>query len=229
MGEIQKDAVVIHSGGMDSSICLALAAKDFGPENVLSLSFSYQQRHSNELDQARKISKDWGIDHYVLNIDCLSEITSNALTNQEIHISHPKGQAPNTLVAGRNGLMARLGGIHANNLGAKCIYMGVMELESANSGYRDCSREYMDLMERILRIDFDDLLFTINTPLVYLNKLESMELANSLGVLEYLLSETITCYEGIPRKGCQVCPACNLRNEGIEEFRKKHPTLVLPY
>ncbi len=229
MKHLKKDAIVIHSGGMDSSLCLAIAVKEYGSENVLSLSFSYQQRHSSELEQAREICKEWEVDHYVLDIGCLAEITSNALLDQEMQIEHPHGKAPNTLVVGRNGLMARLGAIHADNLGAHCIYMGVMELESANSGYRDCSRAYMDLMEQILRIDLDDPNFAIRTPLIDLCKEESMELAHSLGVLEYLLDETITCYEGIPRKGCQICPACALRNDGIESFKKKHPTLVLPY
>lgn len=229
MRQLKKKAVVVHSGGMDSSLCLALAIKEHGPENVLSLSFSYQQRHSNELEQARKICKDWEVDHFTLDIDCLAAITSNALIDQEMQIEHHHGEAPNTLVVGRNGLMARLAAIHGHSLGAQCIYMGIMELEIANSGYRDCSRQYMDLMEQILRIDLDDPNFCISTPLVYLTKEESMELANQLGVLEYLLKETITCYEGIPRKGCQACPACHLRNSGIEAFKKQHPHLVLPY
>jgi 7-cyano-7-deazaguanine synthase len=226
---IKKDAIVIHSGGMDSSLCLALAIKEFGTENVLSLSFSYQQRHSNELEQAKKICKEWDVDHYTLNIDCLAEITTNALIDQQTQIEHANGEPPNTLVVGRNGLMARLGAIHAQQLGARCIYMGIMELESANSGYRDCSREYMDLMENILRIDLDDSSFSIRTPLVFMTKEESMELGHQLGVLEYLLEETITCYEGILRKGCQTCPACILRNEGIALFKVKQPTVVLPY
>ncbi|MEM1282946.1 MAG: 7-cyano-7-deazaguanine synthase QueC [Chlamydiota bacterium] len=227
--DLSKKAVVIHSGGMDSSLCLALAIKEYGPENVLSLSFSYQQRHSNELEQAKKICKDWDVDHYFLQIDCLKEITSNSLIDQDIEIQHDRGKPPNTLVLGRNGLMARLGAIHACTLGAQCIYMGVMELECANSGYRDCSRQYMDLMEQILRIDLDDPAFSIKTPLSFLNKEETMELAHKLGILEYLLEETITCYKGISRKGCQNCPACKLRNHGIEAFKKNHPSHILPY
>lgn len=225
----KKKAVVIHSGGMDSSICLALATKEFGKENVLSLSFTYCQRHSNELDQAEKICREWGGDHVVVNIDSLQEITDNALINSSLKIEHTKDQPPNTLVVGRNGLMARLGAIHANHLGAKCIYMGVIEVEEWNSGYRDCSRAYMDLMQQILRIDLADSAFEIRTPIVKMTKMETLELAYELGVLEFLLRETITCYEGIPHQGCLTCPACELRNEGVRLFAEKHPSFDLPY
>lgn len=215
---MHKKAVVVHSGGMDSSICLALAIQDFGADNVLSLSFRYGQRHSNELQQAAKICRDWGVDHYVLQLDCMQEITENALMNADIPIEHHEGKAPNTLVVGRNGLMARLAAIHAHHLGAGCIYMGVIEVEEANSGYRDCSRHYMDLMQEILRLDLDDEHFEIRTPVVKMTKCQTMELADRLGVLDYLLKETITCYEGIGGKGCEQCPACKLRNEGIRQF-----------
>lgn len=222
---MKKKAVVVHSGGMDSSLCLALAVKEFGKENVLSLSFSYGQRHSNELEVASKISSHFGVDHLVINIDCLSEITDSALTNKNLKISHEAGKAPNTLVTGRNGLMARIAGIHAHSLGAKCIYLGVMELEEANSGYRDCSRKYMDLIEAALRMDFADESFEIRTPLVSLTKRDTMELGFKLGVLEYLLENTITCYEGKAKEGCGICPACKLRNEGLKTFSLEHPEL----
>lgn len=226
---IKKDAVVIHSGGMDSSLCLALAKRDFKKENVLSLSFSYQQRHSNELEQAAKICRDWDVDHAVVNIDCLQTITKNALMDSAIPIEHLPNELPNTLVVGRNGLMARLGAIHANHLEAHSIYMGVIEVEACNSGYRDCSREYMDLKQELLRIDLGDPTFKIRTPIVKMTKKETMELAHQLGVLDYLLQETITCYEGKPKQGCRNCPACKLRNEGIRQFAESHPEVALPY
>lgn len=221
---MNKKTVVVHSGGMDSSICLALAIKEFGKENVLSLSFSYQQRHSAELVQAEKICNSWDVDHTVLSIDCLNRITENALTRHAMPIVHPQGEAPNSLVVGRNGLMARLAAIHAHSLGAHSIYLGVIEVEVSNSGYRDCSRHYMDLMEEILRIDLDDPGFEIRTPLVKMTKCETLGVADSLGVLDYLLEETISCYEGLPKNGCQRCPACHLRQAGVDEyFRSPHP------
>jgi 7-cyano-7-deazaguanine synthase len=226
---MKKKAIVIHSGGMDSSICLALAIKEFNADQVLSLSFSYGQRHTPELIQAKKICQDWGVDHVALNIDCLQEITSNALIDSSIPIEHLDNQLPNTLVVGRNGLMAHLGGIHAQHLGAHCIYMGILELEGSNSGYRDCSRVYMDLQQQILRLDLDDPIFEIRTPLIRMMKKETLELANKLGILSYLLQETITCYESVRQQGCRVCPACKLRNNGIKDFINAYPSIKLPY
>lgn len=220
---MQKKAVVVHSGGMDSSLCLALAIRDFSPADVLSLSFDYGQRHSNEVGRAQVIAQHMGVDHAVVKLSCLAQITSNALTNSSIPITHNQGEAPSTLVVGRNGLMARLAGIHAHSLGAHCIYVGIMGLEGANSGYRDCSRAYMDLVQAALRLDFADDGFEIRTPLVHMSKAETMELGHQLGVLEYLLEKTVTCYNGIPHKGCGTCPACLLRNEGLKAFLRTHP------
>lgn len=231
-----KKAIVIHSGGMDSSLCLALAMREFGKDDVLSLSFCYHQRHSIELEQAAKICAHWSVDHTVLSLDCLQQITSNALINKTIPItcdytqeqSQPS-QTPNTLVVGRNGLMARLGAIHAHSLGAHWIYMGVIGVEGNVSGYRDCSRSYMDLKQQILRLDLNDPAFEIRTPLVNMTKKETMLLGDQLGVLEFLLNETVTCYEGISKQGCLHCPACTLRNTGIRQFLAVKPCFKMPY
>ncbi|OGT49389.1 MAG: 7-cyano-7-deazaguanine synthase QueC [Gammaproteobacteria bacterium RIFCSPHIGHO2_12_FULL_41_15] len=226
---MNKKAVVIHSGGMDSSLCLAVAIKEFGNNNVLSLSFKYGQRHSLELERASAICKEWQVEHVELPIDCLQKITCNALMDKNAEIAYNSNGEPNTLVTGRNGLMARLGSIHADHLGAHCIYMGVIEVESANSGYRDCTRHYMDLMQEIMRIDLGNPQFEIRTPLIKMTKKQTMELGHSLGVLDYLLIQTVTCYRGIPELGCENCFACQLRNEGLAEFLNEHPTIVPPY
>lgn len=222
-------AVVNHSGGMDSSICLALAIKEFGKDQVISLSFDYGQTHSPELVQAAKISEEWGVKHIVLSLGYIKQITDNALINDLLPIVHEKGRPPNTLVMGRNGLMARLAAILAEHLGAHQIYMGVIEVEQSSSGYRDCSRQYMDLMEQILKIDLDDPLFEIRTPIVHMTKRETMHLAYQMGILHFLLLETVTCYKGIKHLGCQTCPACLLRNQGIQEFARDIPGFIMPF
>ena len=226
---MKKKAVVVHSGGMDSSLCLALAVKEFGAENVLSLSFTYNQRHAIELDRARTISEHFKVDHVEVNLDCLSQITESALIGNSQTIEHKTGETPNTIVIGRNGLMARLAGIHAHSLGANCIYMGVMELEAANSGYRDCSRSYMDIIQQALRLDFANPDFEIRTPLVMMNKKETMELGFNLRVLGFLLEHTVTCYEGVEKAGCLSCPACKLRNSGLKIFSLEHPGFKYSY
>lgn len=217
-----KKAIIVHSGGMDSTLCLYLASQAYGKENVLSISFDYQQRHGRaELQAAQTICRDWGIDHVVIPIVSLKEISPNALVCHDLEIIHEKGGYANTLVTGRNGLMAMLAGTHANHLGAHCIYMGVIAVDGAKNGYRDCSREYMDLMEQILRLDFNDPTFQIITPLVDMTKAEVVTLAYELGILGYVLENTISCYQGIKGKGCQTCPSCLLRNNGIDTFYTK--------
>jgi 7-cyano-7-deazaguanine synthase len=213
---------------MDSSLCLFLAIEQFGAENVLSMSFTYGQRHSNELDQAKIICEKWKVDNLVVNLDCLTVITNNSLTNHKLSVEN-NGGTPNTMVVGRNGLMARVAAIHANQLGADCIFMGVIEVEEANSGYRDCSRKYMDIIQAGLRFDFDNHDFEIKTPIVYMTKKQTMELGYQMGILQFLLETTITCYNGIIGKGCGTCPACKLRNEGIVEFVKEHEDFVFSY
>lgn len=212
---MKKKAIVAHSGGMDSSICLYLASQEFGPEHVLSLTFYYHQRNAIECQQAAKIAADWGIDHQLLSIDFLAQITQNALTHHNIPIEHALGQAPSTLVVGRNGLLTRCAAILAHQLGAHYLFLGV---ENLCSDYRDCSREYMELKQQILRIDLDDPLFEIRTPLIYMTKKETMDLAHELGILDYLWQNTVSCYEGIFGEGCKLCPSCKLRNAGMQEF-----------
>jgi 7-cyano-7-deazaguanine synthase len=226
---MKKKAIVVHSGGMDSSICLAAAVKEFGATNVLSLSFSYSQRHSVELERAKKIATQLAVDNIVIDINCLGEITQNALIGNTLPIVHTEGREPNTLVVGRNGLMARLAAIHADHLGAKCIYMGVIEVEAANSGYRDCSRKYMDMMQEILRLDLNNDSFELRTPISKMTKFETMKFANELGVLEFFLENTITCYQGVEKFGCGKCPACKLRNDGIKEFIQAYPSFDFSY
>ncbi|MBD65328.1 MAG: 7-cyano-7-deazaguanine synthase QueC [Halobacteriovoraceae bacterium] len=226
---MKKKSIVVHSGGMDSSICLALAIENDGAENVLSMSFTYGQRHTTEIDYAKAICKEWGVDHRTVNISSLNEITDNALINNDATIEHIVGQAPNTLVVGRNGLMARIAGIHAEHIGASSIYMGIIEVEAANSGYRDCTRKYMDIVQAALRLDLDNPNFKIVTPLVYMDKKQTLELAYQMGQLHYLIENTLSCYEGVEKEGCGKCPACKLRNEGIREFCKAHPDFEFSY
>lgn len=227
---MNKKIVVIHSGGMDSSLCLRLMMQDFLPGEITSLSFIYGQRHeTSEIKAARKICLDWQIDHVEIPISFLSQITQSALLNKEEKISQQDTGIPNTMVLGRNGLMARLGAIYGYGVGANKICMGIIGVEAANSGYRDCTRAYMDLMQEVLRLDLDDPNFSIITPIVDLTKKQTLQIAQKLGVLEYLLEETVTCYEGIAKQGCGVCPACILRNEGIAEYRREIGPIHISY
>lgn len=221
------EAVVVHSGGMDSSICLAQAIESYGKDKVVSLGFNYKQRNMKELERAAFIADSWGVERVELDLSIMQLVTDNALVDAKQRIIHNSGSAPNTMVLGRNGLMLWVASLFAKRRGAAKVYTGVIEIEEANSGYRDCSRSYMDKLQEILRIDFADPEFEIVTPVVAMTKQETLEEAYRLGVLPFLLEHTITCYEGIDHLGCQDCPACKLRNQGIVDFLEKHPTRQL--
>lgn len=219
------ECVVIHSGGMDSSICLKLAEKKYGPSHVVSLGFNYHQRHCIELESARKMAQDWGITRHEIDASVIQELTSNSLVDREMTISG-QGQPLNTLVLGRNGLMCWLAALYAFKRGCLRLSTGVIGIDGANSGYRDCSRAYMDRLQEVLRMDLGSDRFEILTPVVNMDKCETLELSHSLGILHYLLENTVTCYEGIRRYGCGKCPACILRNEGIYMFDRRHPGVL---
>jgi 7-cyano-7-deazaguanine synthase len=226
-----KHAIVVLSGGMDSAICLALAVKNFGATFVSAITFDYGQRHFSEKESAQKIAKHFNVDHVTINLPFFSELTTNALLNhaESLHVNKNNSNLPNTLVVGRNGLFARLGAIHAHHLQASHLYLGVLGLEAANSGYLDCSRKYFDLMEQILRIDLATDNFWIHTPLVEMTKKQTLDLANELGALQFILENSITCYEGVKEYGCGVCAACVLRNNGIREFLDSNPNFNFSY
>lgn len=210
---MSKKALVLHSGGMDSSICLQMAIREFGVSAVLSLGCSYGQRHESECAAAARICTAWGVEREVLDLSLLGKITHSALLGREVSI-----EGGNTRVIGRNGLMARLGAIRAEALGADCLFMGVIEADAAATGYRDCSRAYFDLKEQILRLDLGAPHFSLRTPLVHMTKCQTMFLADQLGILSFLLKETVTCYEGIEGQPCGQCHACRLREEGLRQY-----------
>ncbi len=215
------DAIVLHSGGMDSSLCLFMAAQEFGRDRVLSLGFRYHQRHEVELVAAQAIASHFGVHRVVIDMKPLPGWEGSSLLSHDLPIS--SGHCPNSFVVGRNGLLLMMTSPLASRVGVRTLVIGVMEREGAHSGYPDCSRAYIDSVQTVLRLDLRDPLFSIQTPLIAMSKAETMELAHSLGVLDYLLEHTVTCYNGISGAGCQKCPSCILRNQGIAEFYQNHP------
>ena len=226
------EILVVHSGGMDSSLCLAHAVQTWGSAQVLSLSFDYGQRHRAELARAKKICRHFGVQHTVTALPFLAQLSVNALTRSELPITiqdHGCGTMPSTWVAGRNGLFARIAAMEAHSRHIHRTVMGVIGVEGASSGYPDCSRSYMDLIQQTLRIDLQVPEFEVQTPLVHMTKKETMEWGYRMGVLEDLLELTLSCYEGVEGWGCRFCFACQLRNEGIERFLDEHPEFPRPY
>lgn len=211
------DCVVVLSGGQDSAICLKLACEKYGPEHVAAITFNYGQRHAIETKYAKKLVRRFGVKvHKILKLDFYKHLTTNALMNDTIAIERKKGAAcPTTVVEGRNAFFLLSAGVWAKSLGAKVIYTGVSQADY--SGYPDCRAAFIRAQQKMMRLA---MLwpFTIVTPFMNKTKAQEWALADRLGILEYIERETVTCYRGIPGKGCGTCPACKLRAQGLAEY-----------
>ena len=212
-------ALVIFSGGQDSTTCLALAQREHGKEHVDCITFHYGQRHALEVEVAQKIAKDLGVkNHRVVNIDGYAQLTSSALLNPEVAIQRlGEGTGlPNTVVDGRNMMFLLMAAIVAKQSGIHDLYTGVCETDS--SGYPDCRDEFIKSCNTTLNLAME-YTFRIHTPLMWLNKAQTWALADELGILEYVEHNTLTCYNGIVGTGCGTCPACMLRARGLEAYK----------
>lgn len=217
MKQIRK-ALVIFSGGQDSTTCLIQAIKEYGLANVSTISFNYGQRHIIELDKAKFIAQDLGVTQHVIDTSMLQQCTNNALMDSSVLV---KGTAdneryPNTFVDGRNSLFLLLAGCHAKQQKINDIIIGVCETDF--SGYPDCRDIFIKSMNVTMNLamDYD---FNIVTPLMKLTKAQTWALADKLGYLDYIKQYTHTCYNGIIG-GCHHCPSCELREKGLIEYLK---------
>jgi queuosine biosynthesis protein QueC len=219
-----KKAVVILSGGQDSTTCLFWAVKKFGKENVMGLSFSYGQRHSSELDAATHICEKNGIKHLILPTDIYSRLEAVpfmnevqcSLLNDDLEIKTEDGsEFPNSFVPYRNLLFLINAAIAAQSFGAENLVIGVSQIDY--SGYPDCRAEFIYGTQELLKTAINGNVI-IHTPLIHLTKAKTWEMALDLGILDLVYNETVTCYNGIKGKGCGKCPACELRKQGYLSF-----------
>ncbi|HDU1405343.1 TPA: 7-cyano-7-deazaguanine synthase QueC [Staphylococcus pseudintermedius] len=207
-----EKALVVFSGGQDSTTCLFYAKKHF--KEVELVTFEYGQRHAKEIEVAKEIAEDQGLKHHVLDMALLSQLTPNALTSHDMTIdSH--NDVPNTFVPARNLLFLSFAGALAYQIGAKHLITGVCETDF--SGYPDCRDSFIKSMNVTLNLAMDRD-FVIHTPLMWLNKKETWALSDDLGVLDYVRDRTLTCYNGIIAEGCGECPACQLRQRGLNQY-----------
>ncbi len=211
----ENKALVLFSGGQDSTTCLFWAKQNFN--EVFAVGFDYGQRHSVEIEAATKIAKNAGVPYQILKIDLLSEITSNALTSAQIEVEteKPDERPPNTLVEGRNMLFLTYAAILAKSMNIKNLVTGVGQADF--SGYPDCRNNFIVSLNQTLNLSMD-FPYQIHTPLMWKNKTEIWQLADELGVFDLIKNETVTCYNGIKGSGCGHCPACFLRNRGLEQY-----------
>ncbi|RIJ50134.1 7-cyano-7-deazaguanine synthase QueC [Maribellus luteus] len=212
---IAEKALVVFSGGQDSTTCLFWAQQHFS--EVQAIAFDYGQRHKIELEAARSIAEKAGIQLHIFRMDLLGQLTQNALTSQEMEVEEakPEDRPPNTLVEGRNMLFLTYAAIFAKARGIHHLVTGVGQADF--SGYPDCRNDFILSLNSTLNLsmDYD---YTIHTPLMWKDKAAIWQLADELGVMEIVQNETVTCYNGVKGKGCGHCPACMLRNRGLENY-----------
>ena len=215
-----RKALVILSGGQDSTTCLYWAIKKYGKENVSAVGFDYGQRHKKELHCAEDICRDAGINYDIINTPIINELSANALTRPEIEVEEkkPDGAPPNTFVEGRNLLFISYAAIYAKTHEITDLITGVCETDF--SGYPDCRDAFIKSLNVTLNLAMD-YGFVIHTPLMWLDKAQTWQMADELGVMDIVYNKTLTCYNGIVGEGCGHCPACHLRKKGYDEYMRK--------
>jgi 7-cyano-7-deazaguanine synthase len=221
-------AVVLISGGLDSSTTLAIAQA--AGYVCYGLTVDYGQRHRSELDAARRVAERLGVrDHKVIRLD-LSTIGGSALTDPALAVpTSPTAGIPITYVPARNTVLLGLALGWAEVLEAWDIFIGVNAIDY--SGYPDCRPEFIESFESMARLatraGVEGRLFRIHTPLIYLRKAQIIEEGIRLG-LDY--SITVSCYQA-DEKGhaCGICEACRLRAEGFRAAGVPDPTCYCSY
>ncbi len=223
-----RRAVVLLSGGLDSSTCLAIARRDGFETHCLSV--DYGQRHRGELARARRIARALGAaDHRIVKVD-LSAFGGSALTDRGLAV--PKGRSarrmasgiPVTYVPARNTVLLALALAHAETIGAEDVYVGVNAIDY--SGYPDCRPAFLRAFERVARVatraGVEGRPLRIRAPLLRLSKAGIVKLGTSLSV-PYRI--TLSCYDPVGGRACGACDACVLRRKGFAEAGVADPTL----
>lgn len=217
-------AMVCFSGGQDSTTCLFWAKKHFS--HVEAVCFTYGQKHSQEVEVARQIATDANVPFHLLDVSLISQLDTNcSLTNSSIEMDaeKPQDSYPNTFVPGRNMVFLTFAAILARAHGIYNLVTGVSEADF--SGYPDCRDTFIRSLNVTLNLAIDEQ-FVIHIPLMNLDKCGVWELSDQLGVFDLVRNKTLTCYNGVIADGCGHCPACTLRNKGLQQYlAKKNKTL----
>ena len=208
-------ALVVFSGGQDSTTCLYWAKKHF--KEVYALSFVYGQKHVKEVELAREIARKAEVHFDVMDVSFIGRLGSNSLTDTSIHMDEekPDGSFPNTFVPGRNLFFLSIAAVYARERGIAHMVTGVSQTDF--SGYPDCRDSFIKSLNVTLNLAMDEQ-FVIHTPLMWIDKTQTWALADELGVLDIVRRDTLTCYNGVQGDGCGHCPACKLRREGLEKY-----------
>lgn len=208
-----KKALVVLSGGQDSTTCLAWAIDHF--DEVRTITFDYGQRHNIEIQQAKKIAEAFDVPFKLVTLNGIKQVATSTLLTEDDDINSPHSvneALPSSFVPGRNLIFLTYAAAYAYAYEIGDIVTGVCQTDY--SGYPDCRQNTISALQVAINLGMDTE-FRIHAPLMYLTKKESIDLMASLGHLDKLaLSQT--CYNG-QRPPCNACPACELRAKGFED------------
>lgn len=228
---MHESALVLFSGGQDSTTCLAWALRRYA--RVETIGFDYGQRHRVEMEVRPGILSFFGEIHdTVVDLGVIGTISDTALT-REVEIEMSKSGLPNTFVPGRNLLFLTVAAAVAYRRGIEVLVGGMCETDF--SGYPDCRDDTIKALQVALGLGLERRI-TIETPLMWLDKAQTWQLAHELGgeaLVELIVEQTHTCYLGRRERhpwgrGCGQCPACELRKRGFERWRGTPPASSAP-
>lgn len=208
-------ALVVFSGGQDSTTCLFWAKKHF--KKVYALSFVYGQKHQQEVEIARAIAREADVEFEAMDVSFIGHLGRNSLTDPTMVMDEekPADSCPNTFVPGRNLFFLSIAAVYARERGINHLVTGVSQTDF--SGYPDCRDNFIKSLTVTLNLAMEEQ-FVIHTPLMWIDKCQTWALADELGVLDLVRQRTLTCYNGVSGDGCGHCPACKLRREGLEKY-----------
>ncbi|UBV45534.1 7-cyano-7-deazaguanine synthase QueC (plasmid) [Deinococcus taeanensis] len=218
-----KRAVVLLSGGLDSSTCLAIATTRDGYE-CTALSFRYGQRHTIELERAAQIAAQYGAAHRIIDIN-IGSFGGSALTDETVDVptgGTEEGVIPPTYVPGRNTVFIGVGLSLAEAIDAERVYLGINSVDY--SGYPDCRPEYLEAYQRLAdlatKAGIEGRGARLTAPLAAMSKVEIVQTALELDVP---ITTTWSCYQG-GQEPCGVCDSCRIRDEALRQAG--HPELA---
>jgi len=225
-------AVVLFSGGQDSTTCLFWAIEKWGAEHVHALSVRYGQRHGKEVEQASYIAGNIAnVRHTVLHMPVIGQIGDSDLLRTDRDIQASGGRAdsetpeglPTSFVPGRNTLLLTVAASFAAKLGAEHVVTGVCQTDY--SGYPDCRADFVQSLQETLDLGLGADV-TLHTPLMLLTKSDTVHMARGLGHdCWHALAHSLTCYYG-EHPGCGDCPACKVRLNGFSDAGEMDPAWV---
>ncbi len=213
----KQTALVVFSGGQDSTTCLFWAKKHF--QKVVAITFVYGQKHFQEVSVAEQIAKGAEVEWHKMDVSFIGMLGRNSLTDQTLIMDEnkPIDGPPNTFVPGRNLFFLSIAAVFAREHGISHLVTGVSETDF--SGYPDCRDAFIKSLNVTLNLGMDEQ-FVIHTPLMWIDKAQTWALSDELGVFDLVREHTLTCYNGIQGDGCGHCPACKLRQEGLKKYLK---------